>query len=386
MFHPFVLGLLLAFAQTAAVLALSGQSDIRAAYACLSCFDSRWYASIIEEGYHYQPELLTHPGYQANFGFFPGYPLATRAVMSVVPLPAELALPLTAQLACAGFWTYFLLLLRRRRVPASTATVGVLAVLLHPGAFFLVLGYSEALFVLLMLGFLFWSAAPGAGAWFLAALHGFGLTATRYVGLAMTGYPVVREWCGERRRMGWCIVLAGVACLGVVAFFAWCQAAFGRWDLYLRLNEIGWQTHADYFAVFRPESYRPAPLFGPDGAFCPDRFSRNFVPLTTLFFGGLLWREWRCERLRERVGLYVCAGLLFYLAIGGKAGNNMGSMLRIVLPVHVLLVLAAVHQHTSSETTALSARRKWLLAGGGAVALLMQAYLAYRFTHRLWVA
>jgi hypothetical protein len=214
------------------------------------------------------------------------------------------------------------------------------------------------------------------------------LTATRFVGLALMGYPAAETWgmARGRRRMGMCLLLGVVACLGIAVFFLWCQEQFGRWDLYLCLNEIGWQTQRDYLAVLKWQSYRPAPLFGPDGAFCPDRLSRNFVPLMAGFFVWLLWREYRGRGFRARAGLYLCAGLLFYLAIGGKAGSNMGSMVRIALPVYVLLVLATVHQFRTAVEGSISRRGKWLLIGLGAGSLLLQAFLAYRFTHRLWVA
>jgi hypothetical protein len=378
------IALLLTLAQTAAALVLAGPDSFRSAYERLHCFDSNWYASIAELGYRCQVERLTEPGYQDNVAFFPGYPLAATALMQLLALPAKVALPLTAQLACFGFWTYFLLLLRRWDVPLRQQVLGLLAVLLYPGAFFLIVGYSESLFVMLVLGYIYWSEARGRLAWLLAALHGIALTATRFVGVAVVGFPVVHGWL-QRRRLWPRVLLATVAMLGVLAFFAYCQAKFGRWEAYLRANEAGWRTRGDYFAVLRPSSYRPTWPATPDGAFCPDRFSRNAVPLTALFFAGLLWRE-SGGLCRNRAALLLIAGLLFYLAIGGKAGNNMGSMLRVLLPVHVVLVLCAVRDSATTCERNFSMRSRVALLALIVVCVCLQGYLVYRFTHGLWVA
>ena len=64
----------------------------------------------------------------------------------------------TSQAACWIFWTYLLVLLARWQVSAPVACGGVIALAVHPAAFFLVAGYSESLFLTAMIGFVFYRA------------------------------------------------------------------------------------------------------------------------------------------------------------------------------------------------------------------------------------
>jgi hypothetical protein len=93
--------------------------------------------------------------------FFPGYPLLARAVAAAAGLRIEYALPLTSQLACWGFWTYLLRILQGWRVPSRLAFGTVVIILSHPAAFFLVVGYAESLFLMTLLGYLYWSGERG---------------------------------------------------------------------------------------------------------------------------------------------------------------------------------------------------------------------------------
>jgi hypothetical protein len=64
----------------------------------------------------------------------------------------------------------------------------------HPTAFYLVTGYSESLFLMALLGFIYWSGAEGRKAKLIAAAHGIpSCPATRIVGVPCAGYPVIRQ-------------------------------------------------------------------------------------------------------------------------------------------------------------------------------------------------
>ncbi len=118
--------------------------------------------------------------------------------------PKEVATLAAAQLACWGFWTYVFLLFQRWRVPAKLAVLGCVLLVSRPAAFFLVAAYSEPLFLMSLLGFLYWSGAESRAAPFLAALHGFVLTATRISGLPIVVWPILYAWLNalERRDAG----------------------------------------------------------------------------------------------------------------------------------------------------------------------------------------
>src|SRR5258706_5887118 len=119
-------------------------------------WDGGWYRTIVQ-GYHSTiPPLKDRPDV-ANVAFFPGYPITARMVVLLTGWSPETALLATSHLAAWLFWAYVLALCRRWGLsPAGTAGV-VGAIVVHPTAFFLVVGYAESLFLAMLLGFVFWS-------------------------------------------------------------------------------------------------------------------------------------------------------------------------------------------------------------------------------------
>jgi hypothetical protein len=300
--------LTITLAQTVAVCALSGSTDPAAAYRALYRWDTTRYAYLVEQGY---PENLPDaPGDMPKLGFFPGYPLFARAVTRLAGLTAADGTLLASQLASWGFWTYFLLFLQRWGAPASLGEAGATAVLVHPCAFFLVAGYSESLFLLALLGFLYWRGVGGPMAWGLAALHGVAMTATRIVGLPLAVCPLVltavalwgsglsrRDWL---RRLGPAALLGAVASLGGLLFFGFCQLRYGRWDAYMYTQRVGWGVTPDYLALIRPDVYRFAWPAVVNGCVNPNDLSRLSVPFTALLFGLLALVECRLARQDTR--------------------------------------------------------------------------------------
>ena len=129
-------------------------------------------------------------------------------VGSIFHLNAYRALLLTAQLAALGFWFYFFLFCERWRLSPTLRFFGAVAIVAHPAAFYLIAGYSESLFLMSLVGFIYWSTAEGRSAKILAALHGFVMSATRIVGIPCALFPIVRAvfengWNGLRDVRGW---------------------------------------------------------------------------------------------------------------------------------------------------------------------------------------
>src|SRR5262245_42538203 len=147
-------GLAVTLAQVLLACALAGTFHPGEAYQRLSQWDSKWYAWIAEHGYR-EPRPGVPEG-QLPVGFFPGYPLAGRLVAGLTGLPSETAVILAAQLSCVGFWVYVLLWLRRMEIKPAVSALAVAVIAVHPCAFFLITGYSESLFLLGLLGFLYW--------------------------------------------------------------------------------------------------------------------------------------------------------------------------------------------------------------------------------------
>jgi hypothetical protein len=362
-------------------------------YRELQQWDANWYAHIAERGY--PDELPRERERMAEVGFFPGYPLAVRLVARTTGLPASTATLLTAQLAACGVWTYVLLFLRRGRVPAPLALAAILLLIAHPTAFFLMAGYSESLFLCAALGFLYWSNVRGRAGWWLAALHGIVMTGTRIVGLPVAACPllvalVMLSWRDVIRTA----LLSGVASLGGMAFFAFCQCQYGRWDAYLYAQVAGWQVTPDYLALFKLYAFRPTlALLRSNGTISGDALSRWAVPVTMLLFGLVLLSELRwgrntaAERRRDRVGLLLAAAVTFYIAVSGTAGSGFIGLVRYSYCAQVGLVLAAAELLEQATIMRERAWRMVPLVFAWAVPLaLVQLTLARQFTQGHWVA
>ncbi len=295
------LGLFVTLAQIAFALGVANpEGTLAERYLSLVQHDSYWFANIIDRGYGTTvPPSEPKEMEVSNVAFFPAYPLLAGALKRVTRLETYPALLVTAQLATWGFWTYFFLFCQRWELPKSLQVFGALALAAHPAAFYLVAGYSESLFLMTLVGFIYWSTSERRGAKVFAVMHGFAMSATRIVGLVCATFPVVQALFRNdsrpneklrdriaRYRAPLLIVLFSM--LGGVTFFLYCQVRWGRWDLYLLTQESGWAIDADYGAIFKPENYHFAlpPLDDTTAAsqftsavagaaFCRDRAGRS---------------------------------------------------------------------------------------------------------------
>lgn len=392
-----LVGLTLTLLQTVAVAAVSGRPTVADAYRSLYQWDSLWYARIAEHGY--PDRVPDRPEDMATVGFFPGYPLAARAIMDATGWPASVAVLVAAQFACWGVWVYVLLFFRRWQTPLPVVAGFIVAVLVHPAAFYLVAGYSESLFLFGVLGFLYWQSAGTRTGWLLAAAHGLILTATRIVGFPLVAVPLivalvdhVRRDADSGPRPG--ILTAGllgaVALLGGVAFLVYCQLHIGRWDVYMYAQHAGWGVKPDYLAVLRVETYRFAAPDLSDGTLNPNWLSRVCGPLTVVMFLALALTEARAaahgSRWRPRLALYLSAGLMFYIAVSGLASLKLISMVRYTFCVHFVLALAVAHLLSSSAP---APRRVWAapaLAAAALLGVLLQIQFIRMYTDGQWVA
>ncbi len=350
-------GFLVTLLQIALALWLAAPDwSLRDRYWSLVQHDSYWFANIVDRGYGTSVPPIDHKVMEvSNVAFFPAYPLLVSWAQRIFHLHTFNALLLVAQLAAWGFWTYFFLFCQRWQISRSLRFIGALAVAAHPAAFYLVAGYSESLFLMTLAGFIYWSGAEGRTAKSLAALHGFAMSATRIVGIPCAAYPIVRavfrhDWKSMRRPRDWfrqygsAVALTGVAMLGAISFFIYCQIHWGRWDIYMLTQEAGWAIEPDYFAAFNPANYRwlLPPLNDTMLA------SQLTTTLAAVLFGVIALVELlpalrRDTEWRQRIGLYFAAAVIFYISLAGVASVQMQSMLRYDLCVHALIVLALLH-------------------------------------------
>lgn len=366
--------------------------------------DSYWFMDIIGRGY--QSPVPPSPVKRmevSNVAFFPGYPLLAGAFVHGLGLYPWTALPLASQLATWGFWTYFLLLARELRFSRAQTIAATALVAAHPAAFYLIAGYSESLFLLFVLGYLFWSARSGAGAAFVAALHGAGMTATRIAGAPAAFAPLLRaltQRAGPYSWRGWSraprdaaavrAALLGVASLvGMIAFFAYCQTRWGHWDFYMMTQEAGWGVRPDYLALLKPGAYL---RWWPDWSRAAP-FGQFLTTLTTLAYVGLAAWEITAARRgptrwRERLPLHFTGFALYALAVSGVYSVRLESMTRYQFCAHVLLVLGVLHAYLEIGP-ARPATRRLLIAAVVVAALfglVVQMRFAAQFARAEWVA
>src|SRR5438094_778993 len=342
----------------------------------------------------------------SNVAFFPAYPAIAALFRYGFHIDTDTALLISAQLAAWGFWSYFFLFCKRWDVSPALQICGALLILAHPAAFFLVAGYSESLFLMALLGFIYWSTAEASSAKILAAAHGILMSATRIVGIVCAAFPVVcslfqtgwrgfiepRRWLREHRSA---IGMTLVAGCGAMGFFVYSQLCWGHWDIYMLTQAAGWGIIPDYLAVFRPSNYRwlvPA-LNNPTEA------SQMSMTLGALLLIGIAFCEisvalgrtrsarW-ANGLPTRAGIYFCAAAIYYLSVSGVACVDMESMLRYEFCVHVLIVLALLNYLRQFRMPPMFVRAFGIAAVAliTAAGLSVQGWYVWNFTRGNWVA
>jgi hypothetical protein len=385
---------------TMAVGLLAPESPGSSRYSTLIQHDSYWFKNIVDRGYQTIVPPINQKMEVSNVAFFPAYPAIAALVRRGLNIDTGSALLITAQLAAWGFWSYFFLFCRRWRVLPVLQVCGALLIVTHPAAFFLIAGYSESLFLMALLGFIYWSSAEGRTARICAALHGVVMSATRIVGIVCAAFPVVhavctKGWKGLReprtwiRQYGPAAGLMITAMLGALGFFLYCQLRWGRWDMYMLTQAAGWGIVPDYLAVFKPSSYRwliPA-------VNNPIEVSQMSMTLGALLFVGIAVCEFlpairQRTGLPVRVGIYFCAAAIYYISVSGVACVAMESMLRYEFCVHALIVLALLNYLRQFPTPPMLVR----VFGIAAVALIsaaglsVQGWYVWNFTRGNWIA
>jgi hypothetical protein len=356
------LALAIALWQIMVVCLMVDVNSPNAIHAKLCQWDSGFYLNILNTGYRSTvPPNMTSPKFGevvSNVAFFPGYPAIAWVVQKLSGLTSCYSLLVTSWLACWTFWIYILLFLRRWHISLKLSCAATLAISIYPSAFYLIIGYSEALFLMALLGFLYWvsKARVSLGAMLLAATHGFLLTATRIVGIPLAIYPIiyafVRVPCFQQktnllkliRQSGRYILIAEISLLGSILFFVFCHLEFGQWHLYMESQFAGWGLKTDYLAIFDPKSYA---LLFPIGN--PDKYSRLSVTMTMATLLVATITEAISAKLlaptnwQQRCGFHFCAWVMFYISVSGLASLGMRSMIRYTFPVYIMLVMTGVH-------------------------------------------
>jgi hypothetical protein len=401
-FQPLFAGLVMTLLQVALAVGLLGpEESLSQRYSALVQHDSYWFMNIIDRGYQTIVPPIGHKVMEvSNVAFFPAYPLIAGLFRYGLNIDTGTALLLTAQLAALGFWTYFFLFCKRWNVSLALQICGALLIAAHPAAFFLVAAYSESLFLMALLGFIYWSTATGKSAQVWAAIHGFIMSAARIVGVVCAAFPLVlalfqtgwrglfqpRRWIREHRPA---IGLTFVAMSGAIGFFLYSQLRWGHWDMYMLTQAAGWGIVPDYVAVFKPDSYRwLVPALND-----PTEASQLAMTVGGLLLIGIMICELipaihRQAGLPVRAGIYFCAIAIYYLSVSGVACVDMESMLRYEFSVHALIVLACLNflRQFRMPPVLVRAFASAAVALVSAAGLCVQGWYVWNFTRGNWVA
>ncbi len=401
-FKPLLAALLVTLMQIAmAVGLLAPEGPLSYRYSTLVQHDSYWFMNIVDRGYRTIMPPINHKVMEvSNVAFFPAYPAVAAVLRYGLHIDTDNALLITAQIAAWGFWSYFFLFCGRWNLSPALQFFGALSIVAHPAAFFLIAGYSESLFLMALLGFIYWSSTDGRAAKVWAALHGIVMSATRIVGIVCAAFPVVHSLFTEGRnglrepRAWFCkhasaIGLMLVATLGALSFFIYCQLRWGHWDVYMLTQAAGWGIVPDYLAVFKPSSYR---WLGP-ALNNPTEASQMSMTLGAL----LLLAIAICELLPAirglaglptRAGLYFCSAVIYYISVSGVACVEMESMLRYEFCVHALIVLALLNILGQLHKSPIVLRALGMAAAVlvSAAGLSVQGWYVWNFTRGNWVA
>ena len=318
----------------------------------LSHWDGSWYTGIARDGYWYRP------GEQSPVAFFPGYPMAIRA-LTFVGINRWVAGNVLSLLCGLGA----LLLFRRwaRHVAPQVAQHSMLLLALYPFAFYLYgVIYADALFLLFAIGAFVALEEQRPG---LAALLGAIATLTRPAAPAIVVGLLVRSIELRRRRgealrlvdfvppLAGCGLAAYMVFLGVSfddpLAFAHVQSAPG-WD-----NTPGWHTwlKVAWFETIFP---RVAPIVA---------MRLGGHALVTLCALALVVPTWK--RLGPGYGVYA----LIAVGLPALSSHDFQGLGRYIIAAFPLFVTLALLLEPRPKL-----HRAYLVASGGLLLVLAAGF------------
>jgi hypothetical protein len=337
-----------------------------AAFGTWHRWDALWYSSIAKNGYQYHGEREA-----TNVGFFPLFPLVNGVILRATGLPVEtsgaIVSTVVTLLACIVLYQ----LTVGETDDPGTARRAVLYLIAFPAAYYLAIGYSEALYLLCVVG-VFYFARQGKWWWCgalaflagLARLHGALL-------IAPLAYEFFRQ-----KQWKWRAILRPeistvfAAPLGVLAFNLYLNAQFGQpagyFSPYFQIQTLFFKgIRAEAFPTF-PGTTLANSLFG---LFNGAPSTESIAVMAALIFLLIMTVEvW--ARLPRVYGVYMLTVVLFSLV-----GGDLISLPRFVIPLFPAFIALA-----------LIGKREWADRLILIPSLILQGVLALMFTKGYWIA
>jgi hypothetical protein len=360
-------------------------------YVRLSNWDSYHYFSAAKNGYHAPSGQWTRDeinNCQIEFSFLPAFPYFARAVSWLTSLPLEIALPLAAQIAAFLFYVFFFFALRRIcSLPEKTTLVVMALFSVTPGAFYVVVPYSESIFLLSIAGAMFFTEewlktktiVKKNVMWLMAAFCIAAASWSRMLGVVLALFPLFvsfRKELSSKDRVG-ALLLTGIAGAGTLSYFYFCRVYSGYWDAYFRLARIGWEIQPSYLAALNPVLYLPR-FFFEEGEVS---LQRSIGLLCIVGFVGSFLKD---PDKRERLPYYATGGGLFYLTSAGKSYLALQGMVRYALPIFLIGIIPISIVFRDRVIELLEHRKSIFV-----LALLIigfEVYYCHRYMHGLWVS
>lgn len=222
-------------------------------------WDTAHYVAVALLGYGAEES----PSHNGGLGFFPVYPRLMRSVAWLAPGPIT-----EGQLAAAAVLisnVAFLVAVPMfadivsRRTNDDVARTATLLLCISPFSYFFMAGYSESIFLLMIVAS-FWFADRDQ--WWAAAIASALATATRLVGLALPPALLLLAW-QKRRPLRDLATIAMIAPIGILIWFGITWYRFGDLFAYFTAQENwgGWNEHVRFYAQLFVTDPREA-LFG----------------------------------------------------------------------------------------------------------------------------
>jgi hypothetical protein len=338
------------------------ESWSEAAFTTWYRWDAIWYGSIARDGYQYFGEREA-----SNVAFFPGFPLLNGAVSRAIDLPVEVSGPIVSTLlTLIAAWLLYRLTLRETN-DDDTARRSIVYWLAFPAAYYLALGFSEALYTVATLA-AFTLAREGKWGW--SGLVAFIAGLTRLHG-ALLIVPLAYEYL-RQQRWQWRSVFKPQAVstlgapLGVLAFFGYLGVQFGKPLAYFDVQTL-------FFKGIRAEAFPTFPgtmLANSIHGLLTNVPSTESIAVVGALLLLLVLTLETWARLPRVYGVYMLTVVLFSLTSG-----DLISLPRFVVPMF-----------PGFMALGLIGKRPWLDRSILILFLLLQGVLALMFTKGYWIA
>ena len=311
--------------------------------------DAGWYQTIAANGYGALPRSATR--------FFPLLPLLDRGLHDITSLTVGIASLLITNLAALLLGMGIYVLVRSEWHDTLLARRAVWLIMLAPPAFVFVMGYSEALLVLLAVAFFL---AIRRGTWWWAALFGYLAGTARPIGCLLVVpaiIEVLRTWPSD----GWkrwpgkvAAVVSSVA--GTVTYLGWVRSTSGGFLEPLKIQ----QQQARHGALTDPVStiYHSLTALA-HGHHIGDALHVPWIAVAAVLLVLAFWR------LPVSYGAFaLCVGVV------ALSGSNLDSFERYALSAFPLVMAASTLLRSTRVATV-----TYVLCGA---AMALYAVLAFQ--------